>query len=352
MNVRLRPRRCSRRRSRAAARTAPDGLVVADDRGADRLDERARAGCGQRRPAGGGARPRVGSPGVLRRGVSAGAAFRRARRRAATSAPRPGVAAGAARCCLQAIVERPTGLMSTRRAAPPYPRAHATTHRHRRTAPAWHPPSRPSARRRGPEAFPPDVLAEAERGGRAPRLPATDLERHPVRDARPAGSHGPGPGLPPRAARRRRLPGALRDRGRGALSSRPAARSTPRRARASRRSTAPTAGSRSTRRSCPRAPPRCCPTARAGGGLDDRCRRAPGRRRAIDVRRAMVRSRARLDYPAAQAAIEAGHRGGPGRRCSGRSASCSIAAEHARGGMTLRVPSQEVDGRCPTAACR
>lgn len=68
---------------------------------------------------------------------------------------------------------------------------------------------------------------------------------------------------------------------------------------------------------------------------------ADGLTTAIDVRRAIVRSRAQLDYPGVQAAIEAGNADGPVAllREVGESL---IAAQHARGGMTLRVPSQEM----------
>ena len=65
----------------------------------------------------------------------------------------------------------------------------------------------------------------------------------------PAGRDGPRPGAAPRAHRRRRLRAPLRDRRRRGVRHARATRSTSRRTGAARRSTAPTAGSRCTRRS-------------------------------------------------------------------------------------------------------
>ena len=75
---------------------------------------------------------------------------------------------------------------------------------------------------------------------------------------------------------------------------------------------------------------------------------ADGLTTAIDVRRAMVRSRAKLDYAGVQAAVDAGTAEGSVGLLS-EVGETLIAAEHARGGMSMRVPSQEVvtepDGR-------
>lgn len=68
---------------------------------------------------------------------------------------------------------------------------------------------------------------------------------------------------------------------------------------------------------------------------------ADGLTTSVDVRRAIVRSRARLDYAGVQASIDAGTADGPVALLR-EVGETLIAAEHARGGMTLRVPSQEV----------
>ena len=176
------------------------------------------------------------------------------------------------------------------------------------------PPSAPSSR--CPTASRAAVLAEAagrprrRRGGDG-RVDATDVE---LVTHRPARCQGPRPGArhhPPR----RRLPGALRDRRprRGRRAGR--RRSTPRCAAAARPSTCPTAPCRCTRPCSPRARPACCPDGPRPAVLWTIDLDAAGERTAVDVRRATVRSRARLDYAGCRPTSTPGRPHPPSRRC-------------------------------------
>jgi exoribonuclease R len=190
-----------------------------------------------------------------------------------------------------------------------------------------------------PERFPPDVLAEAEAAARAPRLAAVSLEHIPFVTLDPPGAMDLD-----QAFHLERLPDGHRVRYAiadvGAF-------------------VAP--GGALDREAAARARTIYCPDRRitlyppvlsegAASLLPDGRRPAvvwtididrDGLTTAIDVRRASVRSRARLDYPAVQAAIEAGTVDGPASLLR-EVGEVLVAAERARGGMTLRVPSQEV----------
>ena len=63
----------------------------------------------------------------------------------------------------------------------------------------------------------------------------------------------------------------------------------------------------------------------------------------VDVRRALVRSRAKLDYDGRAAAARRRHGRRDVRRCCARSASCGCKREAARGGVSLPLPEQEID---------
>ena len=197
-----------------------------------------------------------------------------------------------------------------------------------------------------PESFPDDVQAEAERRRRTADLRAydrDDLTDLPFLTIDPPGSTDLDQAMH-LERRGQRLPGALRDRRRRRVRRARAARSTPRRTAAARRSTARTRGRRCTRRCCPRAPRRCC-----------RAQDRPALLWTIDLdaeRRADRRSRCaarwcargdRLDY-----ARRAGARSTPVAPTSGCTllargrASCGWSCEVERGGVSLPIPEQEV----------
>ena len=151
---------------------------------------------------------------------------------------------------------------------------------------------------------------------------------------------------------RRRVAGLVRHRRRRRLRAR---------RRAGRRR-GPAAG----RHAVPARRPGAAAPAGAVGGARRRCCRASTGRRCCGgststatgaltsgrVRRALVRSRAQLDYPSAQAALDAGELADDDPlRCCGRSAPTCWPAEVARGGVSLPLPEQVVergaDGRLP-----
>ena len=138
-----------------------------------------------------------------------------------------------------------------------------------------------------------------------------------------------------------------------------AARSTPRPGGAPRPSTAPTCAPRCTRRCSARARPACCRTRSARPCSGGSTSTAAGEVAAVDVRRALVRSRAQLDYPGLQAALDAGTAPEPVALLP-RVGELRTALARARHATELDVPEQEVvpagrrrlDGASSAASCR
>ena len=142
-------------------------------------------------------------------------------------------------------------------------------------------------------------------GPREPPLPELDATDVPLVTLDPVGSRDLDQAVH-LAARGGRLPGQLRDRRRRRLRRAGRRRSTPRRGAAGRRSTAPTGGRRCTRRCSARARPACCAEQLRPAVLWTIDLDADGEPVRVDLRRARVRSRAQLDYPAVQAQADAG----------------------------------------------
>jgi len=204
-----------------------------------------------------------------------------------------------------------------------------------------------------PESFPAAVLAEAEAAARSPRLPDSDLTDIPFVTLDPPGSMDLDQAF---HLERRTGTGSASSAGPGAVG-------TGYRVRYAIADVAAfvspggaldtEAAARAVTIYCPDRRITLYPTVLSEGAaslLPDGPRPAvvwtididaDGLTAAIDVRRALVRSRARLDYPGVQAAIEAGTAEGPVALLR-EVGETLIAAERARGGMTLRVPSQEV----------
>ena len=205
-----------------------------------------------------------------------------------------------------------------------------------------------------PDGFPPEVLAEAERGrgarpGAGPdRVDATDIELVTI--------DPPGSKDLDQARRRRPARGdgfrvhyAIADLGAVVAPGRRAGRrgAPPRADRlpARRLGAAAPAGAV---RAAPRA---CCPDGpRAGRAVDDRPRRRGASRSSVDVRRAVVRSRARLDYAGVQADVDAGRLHPAIAALPEVGPAAPGAGACARGAIELELPEQEVvpdagDGR-------
>ena len=152
--------------------------------------------------------------------------------------------------------------------------------------PCWRRPAEAAARRGG-----------GGRGGSTP--PTSSWSRSTRRAPRTSTRRSASPAAATGSGCTTRSPTSAR-------SSRRAAPSTPRCASAARPSTCPTARCRCTRPCSPRARPACCRTARAPPCCGRSTSTRTGERTAVDVRRATVRSRARLDYAGVQADIDAG----------------------------------------------
>ena len=196
--------------------------------------------------------------------------------------------------------------------------------------------------------FPEPVLADAEQVGPLATTAGRRRDRDPVRHDRPAGVDGPRPGAAPRAARER-LPRPVRDRRRRSL--RRAGGPMDQEAHdAARRSTHRTRTRGSTRLRSPRARAACFPARHvprsSGRWRSTRAARAIE----VDVRRALVRSREKLDYAGVQRSLDDGT---APSRCSScaRSACSARSARQRRGGIDLPIPEQEVTrGRTATSS--
>ena len=139
---------------------------------------------------------------------------------------------------------------------------------------------------------------------------------------------------------RRRLPGALRHRRPRRRRRAGRARWTPRCAGAGRPCTCPTARCRCTRPCSPRTPRACCPTARVRPCCGGSTSTARGSRVPVEVRRAVVRSRARLDYAGVQATVDAGTHPSRRSRRSRRWARCAAPWRCAAGRSSWSCPSR------------
>jgi exoribonuclease R len=191
-----------------------------------------------------------------------------------------------------------------------------------------------------PEAFPPEVLAAADDAARAPRLPSDDLTSIPFVTLDPPTSLDLD-----QAFHLERLPGGGH-RVRYAIADVAAfvAPTDPVAAEATRRITTVYCPDR-------RIPLYPTSLSEAAASLLPDCPRpavvwiididAAGATTAIDVRRALVRSRAKLGYQVAQDAIDQGA-AEPPLTLLREVGEILLAAERVRGGMSLRVPEQEV----------
>ena len=189
--------------------------------------------------------------------------------------------------------------------------------------------------------FPAEVEEAAARAAAEPRLPELDRTDLELRHDRPAVGHGPRPGAPPRAGRRRlRRPLRDRRRGRVRVAGRPGRRGgAPSRRDALRRrlqGAAPPEGR------SPRTPARCCPTRTA--------RRCSGRSRSTRPARAPTsRSSARWCAPGRSSTTR---RRSGGSTTAARPSRCSCSRRSASCGSSARPPGAGCRCRCPSRRSR
>ena len=186
--------------------------------------------------------------------------------------------------------------------------------------------------------FPDDVLVEAKRAARSPRLPTR---------TRPHSRSSPSTRSRRWTSTRRSTSSATATGTASATrsptwprSSSRAARWTSRRTSAARRSTPRTRTCASTRPCSRRAPRACCPTRPARGRLDDG-RRRHRRGSAVHVGRSLVRSRAKLDYVSAQQALDGGT-AEEQLRLLREVGILRLQREERRGGVSLPLPEQVI----------